>query len=99
MVVPSSLKGLWTEALSLKYAPSGGIPNILMGDIGSKIQSAMSYVWWLFVSSVSTRRSVSTSFVLTLVPSAVSSVIFVGMRLFLKTFLVEAGKSPFYLMN
>ena len=45
------------------------------------MQPGIFYVWCSFLSSVSTRRIIPTNFVLALVPSAVSSIILVGMSL------------------
>ena len=45
------------------------------------MQPGILYVWCSFLSLVSTRRIIPTNFVLALVPSAVSSIILVGMSL------------------
>ena len=60
----------------MKYASRGCISNILIGILGQRSSLGCYMCGGYSLSSVSTRRSVPTSFVLTLVPSAVSSVIF-----------------------
>ena len=49
------------------------------------MQPGILYVWCSFLSSVSTRQIIPTIFLLALIPSAVYSIIFVGVRLPVKT--------------
>ena len=61
--------------------PSVGIPNMLIGESGSYMQPGILYVWCSLLLSVRTRQIIPTNPVLALVPSDVSSIIFVGVSL------------------
>ena len=58
---------------------------MLIGESGSYMQPGILYVWCSFFLSVRTRQIIPTNFVLALVPSAVSGIIFVGVSLPVKT--------------
>ena len=80
MAMLSSSKFFFKIHAIIQYFPSDSIPKMLIGDSGSNMRLVILYAWYVFTLSVRTRHIVPTNFVLALIPSAVSSIILVGVR-------------------